>query len=532
MADQHAPQRAGDRIQAVQRLARQPGQGQRRPQQTLPRGAQDHRQVLVERHVVRFLEQLLQRWQQRRDQQQGEDRQGPAGRLRQAEPARQQHRQQGRRLQAAAQVVENLPARQCAQAIGFEADALRRHPRQQPRQQLPVAANPAMPALAVDAVARGMLLEQLHIRQQARAGVAALDQVVAENAVVGETPGEGLLEGIHRIDALADERALLEQVLIDVGDGAGVGIDPRLAAEQPGIGGACGARQADADPRLQDRVAGADAAFLHIVDGAVERMLHGADQLLRRIARQLGIGVEGDDVTHGLQGREIADDQRKTLQPGAAQQRIEFGELAALALVAHPHLLGRIPAPRAVEQEEVIGIRVFAVQRLDALTGQRQQRRVLLQHLARGIHEVGQQREMQMGVAVGQKAHLQALDQFLDILLPSDEGRHHHQGARLGGDALAEVQARQLARRHAQGHQPVDQAERQPAGGQQHRQREQHQQQPMPAAGLRRSEERRGEQQGEQQGQAEVDAQRCAGQQAQVFFGRGPAHAETALQRG
>jgi hypothetical protein len=62
----------------------------------------------------------------------------------------------------------------------------------------------------------------------------------------GKAAAERLLEGIDIVDALADERAFAEQILIDVGDGAGVRVDARFAAVQAGIARAVGARQADA----------------------------------------------------------------------------------------------------------------------------------------------------------------------------------------------------------------------------------------------------------------------------------------------
>ena len=56
---------------------------------------------------------------------------------------------------------------------------------------------------------------------------------MAEHAVLGEAAAERALEGVDVVDALADERALAEEVLVDVGDRARVGIDARLAGEEP-----------------------------------------------------------------------------------------------------------------------------------------------------------------------------------------------------------------------------------------------------------------------------------------------------------
>ena len=56
---------------------------------------------------------------------------------------------------------------------------------------------------------------------------------MAEDAVLREPPADRLLERVDVVDPLADERAFAEHVLVDVGDGAGVRVDARLAGEQP-----------------------------------------------------------------------------------------------------------------------------------------------------------------------------------------------------------------------------------------------------------------------------------------------------------
>ena len=86
------------------------------------------------------------------------------------------------------------------------------------------------------------------------------------------------LEGIHVVDALADERALAEQVLIHVGDGARVGVDAGLAAEQARVAGLRAAGQHRADSRLQNAVALADAFHRFAIARAIQRMGHRAHQ--------------------------------------------------------------------------------------------------------------------------------------------------------------------------------------------------------------------------------------------------------------
>ena len=177
----------------------------------------------------------------------------------------------------------------------------------------------------------------------------------------------------------------------------------------------------------------------------VQRVHHGTDALARDIAWQQGIGVQGDDEAHRTQRRDITDDQCKALLSFASQQRVELGELAALALMPHPYPLGRAPVPGPVQQEEPVdlAIGIFVVERLDQLARQGEQFGVLGHHLGRRVHEVAEQREMQVVIAIGQESHFQAFRQGLDVAGVGKHRRHRHQRSRLGRYALAVVQARQ-----------------------------------------------------------------------------------------
>ena len=62
--------------------------------------------------------------------------------------------------------------------------------------------------------------------------MAALDQVVTDDTVLGKTSAQRLLEGLSVVDALADERTLAEHVLVDVRHRTCVRVDARLAPVQ------------------------------------------------------------------------------------------------------------------------------------------------------------------------------------------------------------------------------------------------------------------------------------------------------------
>ncbi|KFB71347.1 MAG: hypothetical protein AW09_003510 [Candidatus Accumulibacter phosphatis] len=200
-----------------------------------------------------------------------------------------------------------------------------------------------MTTVHVGAVTRRVVLIQLHIAQQPGAGVASLEQIVTEDAILRKARAQRLLEGIDVIDSLADERAFAEHILVDIRGYPRVRVDARLATVQSRIARAIRPRQTDRHARLQNAVAGGDPPFRRVVIGTVERVRHGANELPRRVARQLRIGVQGDHVPDVGQYSGVADDERETVLGARTQQRVQCPQLAALALVSHPGAVVRIP---------------------------------------------------------------------------------------------------------------------------------------------------------------------------------------------
>ena len=67
-----------------------------------------------------------------------------------------------------------------------------------------------------DIVAAWKIFNDLHVRGQTGAGEDPLKQIVAEQRGLRHTPGQGGLEGVDVIDALAGVGPLAKQVLVDV----------------------------------------------------------------------------------------------------------------------------------------------------------------------------------------------------------------------------------------------------------------------------------------------------------------------------
>ena len=80
---------------------------------------------------------------------------------------------------------------------------------------------------------------------------------------------------------------------------------------------------------------------------------------------------------------------------------------------------------------------------------------------------IGQQREMQVVVPIGQEAHFEGLDQAFDVCDTCQHRRNHDQRARLRRKPVREVHSRQCPRRDQEHRQPVHYRHRQLAGGEQ-----------------------------------------------------------------
>jgi len=95
-----------------------------------------------------------------------------------------------------------------------------------PGQQLPIAAHPAVLAGRRDVVARGKFLDDLNVGGKAGAREYALQQIVAEHGIFRNLTRERGLQNVDVVDSLADKGPLFEQVLIDVGNREGIGVQP------------------------------------------------------------------------------------------------------------------------------------------------------------------------------------------------------------------------------------------------------------------------------------------------------------------
>src|SRR5665647_1166789 len=97
--------------------------------------------------------------------------------------------------------------------------------RQQPAGKLPVAAYPAVSPADIYDITGRVLFNEIDVGHQCRTRIPAFQQVVTENEILRKASIDGLTKSIHIVNALADERPLPENILIDIRYLARVGID-------------------------------------------------------------------------------------------------------------------------------------------------------------------------------------------------------------------------------------------------------------------------------------------------------------------
>ena len=215
-----------------------------------------------------------------------------------------------------------------------------------------------------------------------------------------------------------------------------------------------------------------------------------------------------------------------------AQQRVEGRQFSPLALVTHPDAFLCVPAARPVKQEEDADrfTAVLQVQRFNSLHRTLQQRLILRQCFERRIAKIGEQSEVQVGIAIGEEAYFQRFRQVVHILHARKQGGHHHQRARWRRDAGGKIHPRQWMRKGQQSRQPIDQRHCQLARAQQRGDADQRQQPSSDPFCTCSSEKSAGERRRQQCDSAQIKRQRILAKESPQQLDWRVLHVSRALQ--
>src|SRR3989454_2556416 len=220
---------------------------------------------------------------------------------------------------------------------------------------------------------------------------------------------------------------------------------PGVDAREQGSGGA---RHGDAHPWLENPVPGRHTTELAIEMGTVERMQGDSDELSGHVARQAGVGVEGDDIADLLKNRAVAHHALERRGRRTAQQGVELLDLSALSLPAHPHALSWVPLSWPVEEVESIftAVPVTGIERFDP--GNRGGENLLVFRALRlhRVREIREEREVEVGIRVPQRLHFEMLDLRPGARDAPEKRGHDHHGARPLRHAVLELDPGQAPR--------------------------------------------------------------------------------------
>ena len=156
----------------------------------------------------------------------------------------------------------------------------------------------------------------------------------------------------------------------------------------------------------------------------------------------------------------------------AAQQPVELRQLAALALAAHPAPLSSGFHWRARWKKKNRSAPWRALSIVHAPPRGLDQRVVARPRALVRIGEVGQQREMEMRIAIAEETHLQLVEEAVQPILGVDDRRNDDHRPVARGNAVAHVELRQRPRVDLRGHEDVEQADGQLAERQHRHQRD------------------------------------------------------------
>ena len=343
---------------------------------------------------------------------------------------------------------------------------------------------------------------------------------MTENGIFRYALLQGPLKRVDVVDALAHKGAFIKQVLIDIGHGKGIGIQPIGPGKSPLKQRAFRAdRQRRRDTGLQNSVTMGDAAFCVVKIGQVERVGHFAYQAFGGASGKPGIGIDSDDVADipgDLRSGDAAVEKTGVLR--AAQQAVQFVQFAALALPSHPGALGDVPQPLAVQQHEQRRsiARITLVQFRNTRTGAFQQRLVGRRRLALAVGPVGQQNKGQPCVRVGKIMDFEPRDLFGDGVLAHQQNRDDQQGLAGLRHAVLQPQRGQAFWTPPVCHGTIDDRDRQIRGRQDRKQTQRHTQGGIDARQGDGDKARRG-----QHNEAQVAHQPGSGRCAPEFLRKG-----------
>ena len=97
-------------------------------------------------------------------------------------------------------------------------------------------------APAINGIARRVVFDDLDVRDQSRPGKRPLNHVVAQQGSLGKPGIHETMEGVDIVNSLAHEAAFAKEILVCIGNSAGINVE------------GCIRREDSCEPRLPGRL--------------------------------------------------------------------------------------------------------------------------------------------------------------------------------------------------------------------------------------------------------------------------------------
>ncbi len=309
-------------------------------------------------------------------------------------------------------------------------------------------------------VVAGKIVDDFEVGAERNTRIQPFKQIVAEQCVVGHPAAQRPLECVDVVDAFADVAAFTKKVLIHIRHRSGVRVETDVSRKHERERRRRRADRADGDARLKHGIAFGDTARAAVEAGAIQRVRKRADELASGVERQVGVGVERDDIADALQLVALADEDVERRIDGAPQHSVELVQLAPFPLKPHPQPLGWVPYATPVQQVEAAGP-ISRVETGDEIEGHIDHFPIRFNRFRVGVGKIAEQREPEVLVVIGERAHFERVDQLLDAAGRRQDGWNGDDRPQFVGDAVAQRKLRQRPRRNQCGEDRVQEAERQ-----------------------------------------------------------------------
>ena len=227
-----ARQRAADRIQHHDRLVRKECAVQQHLMEARDEIVPFDSQVIAQTHAARSIRERLPPLHVRGKEQHEKPETRPQRRTAgQHQPSRGQQQHERRRQEASPQVIEDLPACNRGQRGACVGLSLKRDFPGEPGKKLPVAAHPSVKPRHPRQIVAWIVVDDFEIGAERHAREQPFKEVVAQERILRHTVLERVLERVDVVNPLADVAALTKQVLVHVGHGGRIGIEPDVAGK-------------------------------------------------------------------------------------------------------------------------------------------------------------------------------------------------------------------------------------------------------------------------------------------------------------